>query len=143
MQSPLDGQRSWFLQSIVLRENLCLRLAEGITSAHDEHVIGEIWAKPIEITEDSRVFLITFERPLAWQVLDESYTAWDDYEIGDQGPIRTLTRSRYMDFLVTSDPLMKEQVEKASHYRICTEDDVIDVVTPYLPAIELLHRDSE
>ena len=43
---------------------------------------------------------VKFQRPVAWQVVDESYTTWDEDEDRDDiGFLQVLSKSKYRDYV--------------------------------------------
>lgn len=138
MQSPLDGKK-WFLDAVVFREGLHVLLIEGkVGEPSDIEVAGRLLSgtRPIEVDETSTTLRIVFSRVVAWQVVDESYTAWDDYEeIDDKSPLQILNKSRYMDYINENHGWYKDTVGPAQHYRVWTYDAVIDVMAHDPPAV--------
>ncbi len=132
MRTVLDDAKTWLLHGIVYQDDLRIIVVEGFQSEEAEDlVVGETNLGPahsIDIRSDSRKMVVRFPRLVAWQVVDESFTSHDDYESGDDGVLRILDRSRYLDYVVENHGWFRDMVGPARHYRIWTEDDVIDVI---------------
>jgi hypothetical protein len=140
MKTNYDTAATWFLHQITYRESLRVIIAEGIQSDQSEDIqlgkmnLGEGYALTVE--QNSRRFSIEFSLPIAWQVVDESYTTHESYEAGDRGFLRKLTQSHYFDYINQHHRLYKELVGPASHYRVWTENEVIDVIAQDDPVIQ-------
>jgi hypothetical protein len=84
LKTTLDDAHSWFLRELRYAGELRIVLAEGITASESEDIkIGDHVIKGTRALEPraaSRIVLITFARVVAWQLVDESFTAFDDYE---------------------------------------------------------------
>ncbi len=81
-------------------------------------------------------FRIAFENPIAYQVTDESYTAFDDNQKIESGRLfAKLTKSSYLKFI--SDTTFTESFVKSfQHYRVCTVEKILDVISENEPKIE-------
>ena len=137
----------WQVHAIVYREDLQLILAEMfVGEPNDSRVdpnplVQEILrtSRPIEVRVDSRLMVVRFPRTVAWQVVDESYTSWDDYEERDDtSKIQIITRSKYLDYVYQNHGWFRETIGPAKLYRVLTANEVIDVIACELPTIEPL-----
>ena len=100
-----------------------------------EHVIKD--TQRIDTNERSRMFSIRFTRLVAWQMVVESFTAFDDYEQRDDtGTLQTLSRSKYPDYVKGSHGWYEDMIGPAKHYRVWTENEVVDVVACESPVVE-------
>ncbi len=141
MKTPLDDSDSWFMHGIAYKDDeLLVYLAEGIASEPQQvTILGTVvdGAQSIDVGDDSRLFLVRFRRIVAWQVIDESYTQWDEYEIrDDKNFLQCLSRSKYLDYINANHGWYEMTLGPASHYRIWTKRDVVDVVSCEQPEIE-------
>jgi hypothetical protein len=107
VKTALDDAKSWFLQELRYSGELHIVLAEGIRASETEditvgdHVISGTYA--LEPRDTSRIVVVTFPRIVAWQLVDESFTAFDDYEQRDDDSfLQILSRSHYLDYMVGS-----------------------------------------
>jgi hypothetical protein len=144
MKTILDEFRTAFLRTAVYAGGeLKLIIAEGICANEPEdlsiggHVIKETYA--LYSTAQSRLVEVHFKQPVVWQLVDESFTAWDEYEIrDDKFMIQKLTRSRYLDYVRANHGWFEDILRgKGKHYRIWTEDEVVDVVSCEPPTVNL------
>lgn len=55
--------------------------------------------------------------------------------------ILTLERSRYLDYVKTSHGHNEDIAGPAKHYRVWTEDDVIDVIACEPPVVQRWNRE--
>jgi hypothetical protein len=140
MQTVLDDAETWFLQGIVYQDDLRIIVAEGFKSDDPEDLViagtnlGPAYS--VDVSSESRRFVVRFPRNVAWQVIVESFTSRDDYESGDDGFLQTLDRSRYLDHVHEHHGWFRETVGPANHYRLCMVDEVIDVIAFDAPMIE-------
>ena len=141
MRTPLDDAKTWFLQSVLYQGELRLIVAEGfVGNTPDDlrigdHVIRDTY--PVGRRRDSRFFLIRFPHFVAWQVVAESFTTFDKYEERDDtGTLQVLDRSKYFDYVKASHGWCAEVIGPPKHYRLWTENEVVDVIACEAPVIE-------
>ncbi|MEM6750128.1 MAG: hypothetical protein AAGA57_05680 [Planctomycetota bacterium] len=140
MRSPLDQAQTLYLQQLRYDGELELIVAEGLASPTAESLqVGDKQLQGLhrfQVTENSQAFKVLFSHCIAWQVLDENYTQFDPYEIkADDGKLRTLSRSRYLDHIIAYHGRFQDIEGPAKHYRVWTEDEVIDVVACEPPQV--------
>lgn len=85
---------------------------------------------------------VSFSGYVLFMERDESYTISDDYEVGRGRWLEVFERSRLTDHLSSytfADNLFPGPL---THYRICGEDHVVDVVTAATPQVRLLTADE-
>ena len=143
MKTVLDEFHASFLHAAIYTEgDLRIIVAEGFRAPEPEditiggHVIRGTYA--IDTSEVSRLVEVRFNRPIAWQLVDESFTAGDEYEVReDRFALQVLTQSRYLDY-VRANHGWFEDVGRGpgKHYRVWTENEVIDVVACEAPTVE-------
>ena len=143
MKTILDDGKSWTVASLAYADDLRLVLVEGIRSDKPEDVqIGDVALTDlhaVEITEESRRVEVRFARVVAWQVVDESYTNWDESEERDDtGFLVALSKSAYLKFVDEHHGWYKDMAGPAVHYRLWTEDEVIDVIAHEEPVMQLV-----
>lgn len=145
LRTVLDDARMWQVHAIVYQYDLQLILAEMFVGETDDTrvdpnpVVQKILrgTRPIEVRDDSRLIVVRFPRTVAWQVVDESYTSWDDYEErDDKSIIQIITRSKYLDYVHENHGWFRETIGPAKLYRVLTANEVIDVVACEPPTIE-------
>jgi hypothetical protein len=142
MKTVLDEFHASFLHAAIDTEgDLRIIVAEGFRLAQPEdimmggHVIKGTYA--INTSEHSRLVEVRFNRPIAWQLVDESFTTGDEYEVReDKFALQVLTQSRYLDY-VRANHGWFEDVGRGpgKHYRVWTENEVIDVVACEPPTV--------
>lgn len=145
MKTLLDDLYTSFLHAAMYAErNLRIIVAEGFRAAEPEdlrigsHVLKGTYA--INTSEKSRLVEVRFTRPIAWQLVDESFTAGDEYEVReDKYALQVLTQSRYLDYVNANHGWFEGSMGRGpgKHYRVWTENEVIDVVACEAPTIEL------
>ena len=146
MHSLLDN-KNWFLHGLEYQGTLRVVVVEARTGERKEEdyqdETNETLRKilqgsvPIEVHQDSMYARVVFERVVAWQAIDESYTSWDDYEIrDDNSSLQVLSRSRYLEHINKHHGWYKDVVGLAQHYRVLTYDEIIDVVAIEPPTVE-------
>jgi hypothetical protein len=143
MKTWLDEFDATFLHAAVYADReLRVIVVEGFQAAKPEdiviggHVIKGTYA--IDTSEKSRLVEIRFSMPIAWQLVDESFTAGDDYEVReDRFALQVLSRSKYLDYVRANHGWFEDIRGSAKHYRVWTENDVVDVIACEPPAFEL------
>jgi hypothetical protein len=143
MRSVLDAAAGrLFLEGLSHSEGrLRLLLAEGTVGAPEPFTVGETTVegtRPVIVEADSRRFTVAFSKPVAFHVIDETYTAWDDYEQRDstQEAIQILSQSRWLEHLHAHHAWAFESVAGLKHYRVWTYDAVIEILAADEPTVE-------
>jgi hypothetical protein len=143
LKTLLDEFSSSFLRAAVYAEGeLRVIVAEGFRAAEPEdiavagHVIKDTYA--IDPSEKSRLVEVHFAKPIAWQVVDESFTTRDEYEEReDKAQLQVLGRSKYLDYVRANHGWFEEIRGQGKHYRVWTENEVVDVVACEPPTVGL------
>jgi hypothetical protein len=143
MKSSLDKCYGIILDSLNYRNEgeLTIKLTELILSDSkiDLNFGGGKVIKnlnPIVSTTESRQFKVEFEEVVFYQVVDESYCTWDEYEIRDgNDKLQLFSKSRYMDFVIEHFPFYSAQNRKGKHYRLLATTEIIDVIAYDKPKI--------
>src|SRR5215469_14417077 len=135
MKTLLDDLYTSFLHAAVYTDgDLRIIVAEGFRAAEPEDItIGEHVIKgtyAINTSEQSRLAEARISRPIAWQLVDEPITSANPYEVcEDRFALQVLTQSRYLDYVRANHGWFKDVGRgPAKHYRVWTENEVIDVV---------------
>lgn len=146
MLTVLDEAEMWQLHAVLYQDDLRLILAEMfVGEPNDEHTdpnptVQKLLqgSRPVEVKDESRMMVVRFPQSIAWQVVDESYTSWDDYEERDDtGVIQALSRSKYLDYVNANHGWYRDIIGSAQHYRVWTGNEVIDVISCEKPIVEL------
>ena len=146
MKTILDTGHTWFLDRLFYEPAdaaLNVEVLEGarVSAAHDltigEHKIENVY--DLGTTPTSRRVRIRFLGLIAWQCVDESYTAGNDEETFEtKGYLCVLTSSRYMKYVEQAHGCYADLVGPAKHYRLWTENEVLDIVATEAPAVVLI-----
>lgn len=141
MRTVLDDAQTWFLHAIVYQDELRVIVAEGFVGSETKELrVGQHRIKdfrPLDNSGQSRFFSVRFPQFIAWQVVDESYTAFDEYEQRDDtGTLQTLSRSKYLDYVKKCHGWYEDIIGPAKHYRMWTQNEVIDIVACEPPVVE-------
>jgi hypothetical protein len=126
---------------LVYQDELRVIVAEGFVGDQTEdlrigdHTIKDL--RSINVSDKSRLFEIRFPQFVAWQVVNESFTSFDEYELRDDtGTLQTLSRSKYFDYVKANHGWYEDVIGPAKHYRVWTENEVVDVVACEPPTIQ-------
>ena len=141
MRTHLDNAKSWFLEKLDYSDEIGVVVVEVIRGdSPEEFRVGEQVVRdayPLEPRAGSRKFIVKFFRPVAWQVVDESYTSREGAEVRDDDCfLQVLSNSPYLDYVSKHHGWYVETVGPAKHYRLWTENNVIDVIAHDEPHVE-------
>ena len=132
----------WFLEGIVFKPHaLSVLLAEGVVGHESPLTIAGVeleGTRPVNVTDRSRRFEVLFEHVVAHQVIDESYTTWDDEEEHDSTDhaVQVLSKSRFLDHLHEFHGWLFETGGKGTrHFRVWTYDAVMEVAATREPVV--------
>ena len=143
MKTRLDDLYTSFLHAAIYADgDLRIIVAEGFRAAKPEdiviggHLIKGTYA--LNTSEESRLVEVRFSRPIVWQLVDESFTAGNEYEVReDKFALQVLTQSRYLDYVRANHGWFEDMGRgPGKHYRVWTENEVIDVVACEAPTVE-------
>ena len=143
IKTLLDEFHTSFLHAAIYTEgDLRVIVAEGFRAAEPEditigrHVIKGTYA--IDASDKSRLVEVRFSWPIAWQLVDESFTAGNDYEVRENKfALQVLTQSRYLDYVRANHGWFEDMGGPGKHYRVWTENEVIDIVACEPPSVAL------
>jgi len=144
MKTLLDEFHSSFLHAVAYTDaTLRVIVAEGFRAAEPQditiagHVIKDTYA--IDTSEESRIVEVRFQRPIAWQVVDESFTAGTEYEVREDAfALQVLTRSWYLEYIRANHGWFEDIRGPGKHYRVWTENKVVDVIACEPPSVGLV-----
>lgn len=148
MKTILDNCKTLFLDGLQYNESLQLIVSEGFVLDENQSIqIGETTiddVKPIERTANSKQFKVEFDFDdlINFQVINESYTTFDKNEIRDSdGFLQVISKSEYLSFVDKNHGWYKDVIDaEGKHYRLWTEDEVIDVISIKEPRIEKTNK---
>lgn len=141
MKTSLDDSAStWLLEALSYSGELHATVVELFKEANatslevaGQTIDGLYALKP---STSSRKFTITFSKIVAWQVVDESYTTLDKSEQRDgEGFLQLVTGSAYLSYIQANHGWFVDVAGAAQHYRLWTEDEVLDVIAHTPPVI--------
>lgn len=142
MGNILNNVHTWFLQKIAYEGELELFLIEGKKGQPEQfEVLGMNlgMASPVGAASDSSLVKITFGNYVAWQCVNESFSEFSEYEVGDKDRFfQVLSRSKYLDYVNEAHGSYVDVIGSAKHFRVWTEDEVIEVIAFEEPLIELV-----
>lgn len=141
MLTLLDTAYTLFLNRIQYQNNLKIELIEGFVGKEPQTVqissdlyLGDTY--PIDISDKSRGFCISFEHPVAWQVVDESFCSFNKEEDGEHsGFLRIMQSTMYFEYVKKQHGWFEDVIGPAKQYRICSENEIIDVISCDAPEI--------
>lgn len=141
MKTLLDEFYSCFLHAVVYTERaLQIVVAEGFRALEPEdvtigtHVIKDTYA--VAPADNSRLVEVRFDKPIAWQLVDESFTTFDEYEVRDDtASLQVMTQSRYLAYVRANHGWFEDIRGKGAHYRVWTENEVVDIIACEPPTV--------
>jgi hypothetical protein len=93
-------------------------------------------AHRIESNDQSRLFEITWPYYVAFSVRNESYVPFDRTETISGGQnFQILTKSHFLEYVSRATFANNEYPGPMTHYRICCENQIIDIVATEEPVI--------
>ena len=148
MKTILDNCKTLFLDGLLYNESLQLIVSEGFVLDEKQSIkVGKTTiddVKPIERTANSRQYKVEFDFHdlINFQVINESYTTFDKSEVRDtEGFLQVISNSKYLSFVENSHGWYKDVIDnEGKHYRLWTEDEVIDIISIKEPKIEEINK---
>ncbi len=144
MKSILDNGHSWILEKLAYDGDLEIYLKELRRRQPTDLVIGNDVIKNTTLLKpalDSMRVRISFDYYLSWQCLNESACTGFEGDVYDgSGFISLLSQSSYLSYILEHHGWYQDvQEQQAKHYRIWSENEVIDIVSFSEPKIILLN----
>lgn len=121
---------------------LHLIIQEGIIS--DEEKTLDLGAtkfegyREISVTPESKAYEVFFESYIAYSVINESYSQWDDYEVFEGKVFRIYQKSRFLDYLKVDSFATEEYPGPFVHYGFCCSNHIVNVASQYKAKIKQL-----
>lgn len=145
MARSIDSCYAVFVREISEPNEHALRivLQEGDVSASPvaREVEGTLYENlhPIESTERSRIFELTWKSYIAYSVRKAHLAAHDKLELAVSGRLLCrYPRSRFLDYVSRSTTMVTADGGPSVHLRIIAQNHVVDVVSTDEPTIRLL-----
>jgi hypothetical protein len=88
---------------------------------------------PIEITEKSAIYEITFNDYIMYSVRNESYVHGNDYDEYEGDHFRIYSKSQFLDFLNISTFAAHDFPGPFKHYGFITSDHIVDIASVESP----------
>ena len=108
--------------------------------------VKELLDKYVPVGADmDQVYEIVFENYILYQMRNESYTSWDEYEVRKGRYLIVFERSRLLDYY--EDAIFdfdSEETRKTQrkHYGIYTENHILDIISNEPPKIRRIGTDK-
>jgi len=125
---------------------LFLEITESITSDQTEEVLlGDKKisnCRRLSVNEKGTKFTISFPSYVSFQVFDEgflSFNDWDEYEAGEYNTFCIFKKSRYLDFIVKETIADHIFPGELKHYGLYSLNHVVYVISAVEPAIEKIY----
>jgi len=125
-----------------LEVELSARAQAQLGAADTSNVIlNKILSETVPILRSKERYEIIFENYIMYNVRNESYCSWDDYEIRDGKYFIVFKRSRLLDLLpqLTDCQLCEDgsaYPDRWLHYGIYCQNHIIDIISHNEPAIQ-------
>jgi hypothetical protein len=145
MKSLLENGHSWILENLFYKDGiLYIDLRELVKGKETVLEIGENkidGVKPLISSKDSMIVRMSFDWCLSWQCINESACSGFGSEVVDSsGFLSVLSESKYLTYTLDNHGWYQDvQGEKARHYRIWSENEIIDVISFGTPEMEQLN----
>ncbi|VUD46193.1 hypothetical protein TDB9533_00774 [Thalassocella blandensis] len=144
MKSLLDNGHSWVLDRIEYSDVLNIYLQELKCGPIQDADIGGSTIRnvyPLRADESSLVTRVSFSDLLAWQCLNESATTNFPGDVRESsGFLAVLSSSVYLSYVLSNHGWYVEVQERSvRHYRVWSENDILDVVAFDSPVIEVVN----
>lgn len=143
--AELNACRYLFMRQIEEPSDNRLRLVIEEADASPETVSREVCGvefsdlRPIESTDQSRIFELTWNSYIAYSVRNESFTTVDDYEKIESGKLAVVySKSRFLDFVTSGTFACDEHPGPFHHFGFNCQNHIIDVAAAELPSVRLL-----
>ena len=108
--------------------------------------VKELLDKYVPVGADmDQVYEIVFENYILYQMRNESYTSWDEYEVRKGRYLIVFERSRLLDYYEDSIfDFDSEETRKTQrkHYGIYTENHILDIISNEPPKIRRIGADK-
>ncbi len=143
--AEINSYKYIYLTHIDEPEENMLRLIiqEGIIS--DEEKTLDLGAakfegfREISVTDESKAYQVIFESYIAYSVVNESYSQWDDYELFEGKVFRIYQKSRFLDYLKLDSFATKDYPGPFEHFGFACSNHIVNIASQNKPKIKQLH----
>lgn len=141
--ADLDTCHSLFLCEIGEPEQNCLRLLiedafvlpqEATIRFGNSEITG---GRPVESTENSRLFEVTWNNYVAYNVANESYSTRTESEEFSGRLARLYSKSHFLEYISRATLVSKEYPGPLRHVQIICECHIVDAVSTEFPQVRL------
>jgi hypothetical protein len=115
---------------------LCILLDEARVQLDSQDSESASLYGPIVSDSTCKKYRVTFKDYIAYSVRSESFTILDDAEEFIGNLFREFSKSKFLDYVVTSTAAVEDIVGAYKHYEIACLNHIIDVATGREPLIE-------
>jgi hypothetical protein len=124
---------------------LLLEISECTTSeVREDILIGDKVLSNshlVSIDKNGTKFNIAFQHYVSYQVMNESYlnfNDWDEYETGKYNTFCIFKKSRYMDFILNETIADYIYPGELKHYGLYCHNHVVHIISTIEPRIEII-----
>lgn len=144
MKSLLDNGHSWILERLEYADGLDIYLRELKRGPLQDAKIGGSTIKnvfPLQADEGSLLTRVSFSDLLTWQCLNESATTDFPGDVHESsGFLAVLSSSAYLSYVLSNHGWYVDVQERpVRHYRVWSENEILDVVSFGSPVIEVVN----
>lgn len=108
--------------------------------------VKDLLDKSVPVCADmNQVYEIVFEHYILYQMRNESYTSWDEYEVRKGRYLIVFDRSRLLDYyedVIFDFDSEETRKTQRKHYGIYTENHILDIISNELPKIRKITLDQ-
>ena len=117
------------------------RVGDDFAQPQDRELAGLMAnSRPIVVDEMSAAYEIVFEQYIAYTVLNESFTVWDDAEKFEGRLFRLYSASRFLSYVGTGTIASADYPGPYIHYGVVCLNHVIEVASTTAPIIRMLRH---
>lgn len=122
--------------------SLKLIVAEGLPGEELDGIkVGDVsisGGTRIEITDQSRIFELTWTHYIVYAVFNEGYVSVDESEQYEGSRFRIYSKSKFLDYVSQATFASDEYPGPTHHYCVACEDHVIQILTTDFPLVNQL-----
>ncbi len=126
--------------------SLLLEISEGIVSdLKEDLIVGEATIEgvsSVDITNDSATYYVEFDHYVAYSVLDESYTVWDEYGKWEGHKFRVYTKSHFLEYISKDTFADDDYPGPYRHYALICENHIVHIASCNPPTIKRISPSS-
>ena len=97
---------------------------------------------PIEITDESAIYEVTFKDYVMYSVRNESYVHGNEYDEYEGNLFRVYSQSQFLDFLNISTFAAQDYPGPFKHYGFITSDHIVDIASVEPPNVTRVDKNA-